>query len=181
MPINFNNKPNEHDHDYNLGTNLTRLCSLGRLRKARRVTWKGTSVLASRYFFRMLTKAILTSIRDMCWPMQFLCPPENGIKASGFYNGWLNLSGLNSNGLSKYLRLVMQMPNPSLKGIFFSILNPSSSNGSITFLISENLTGPMSLIASLMKLFSVLLLCTFGSASKLYNTIFWYCGYSAKR
>lgn len=138
--------------------NLTRLCSFGTLRKALIFDWKGVSVLTSLYFRRILWRAILTSIKDICCPIQFLGPPEKGIKASGFYSGLLNRSGSNSKGLSKYLILVMQIPKPSRNGIPFLNWNPFSSNGCCTFLIKENLTGPISRIASFMKLFRSLLL-----------------------
>jgi hypothetical protein len=59
--------------------------------------------------------------------------------------GELNLSGINSEGLSKYLTFSMLIENPSLKLSFVLNYNPSISKGFTTFLTSEYLSGPINL------------------------------------
>ena len=102
-------------NDRTLGTNLTRLWLTGLFRNWLILMCNSSDVRYSLYFLRMVVRAIRIIIIDMCWPVQFWGPPLNGIKAFGFYNVLLKRLGLNSQGLSKYFKLVIAIPKPITK------------------------------------------------------------------
>jgi hypothetical protein len=80
-----------------------------------------TSVLTNSYFFNISRKNNFISIIAICCPKQFLSPVKKGINAKLFYNALLNLSGLNSSGLSKYSGFLIFNPIPVVIRSFFFI------------------------------------------------------------